>query len=585
MGPKNRQPDNGKIEFNTDYHMGGDVVGDLIFANEALSFWGGVSPETGEVIDRHHPLSGHVLTGKILAIPGGRGSCTGSAVMLELLLKGTAPSGLILAQRDEILILGVMIAKMFFDISMPVAVIGVEDFKQLENFSHSAIMNDFVLAAHHEIDRSLIAPQIENSKMQIGLSNQDQKMLAGDFGKAKSMAMMVICKMAELQNAQELIDVTQVHIDGCIYTGEGGYRFAKMLRDAGGKVAVPTSMNSISLDMKRWQMQGVNEKEAKNSSALASAYTDMGAKPTYTCAPYLLPTAPQLGDNIGWAESNAVVFANSVLGAHTQKYPDFLDACIAIAGRAPKAGCHLDIGRIPTLLINVEKTDNIDDAFYPLLGYTIGDVVGHQIPLICGLEQYQPTRDNLKALSAAFATTSGAPMFHIEGITPEAKDNPQWKKMINKTINLNKFDLVKNWQSLNGFSPDEIDLIALGNPHFSFEEAQCLASLVAGRRKNPLVDFMVTMGRDVFANLKKSESYSVLRSFNINFVNDTCWCMITKPVIGKNVQTIMTNSGKYAHYGEGLTGCKMRFGSLADCVEAAIYGKISKKLPNWLGNN
>src|SRR5690606_9047296 len=174
-------------------------------------------------------------------------------------------------------------------------------------------------------------------------------------------------------------------------------RFARRLVEWGARVRVPTTLNAISVDRRRWRAQGVDAAFGVPAAALADAYLAMGARPSFTCAPYLLDSAPAFGEQIGWAESNAVVYANSVIGARTMKYPDFLDICIALTGRAPRAGCHLDSGRRAALALDVELPEGADDAFWPLLGYACGARSGDAIPLIVGLERSAPAPDDLKA--------------------------------------------------------------------------------------------------------------------------------------------------------------------------------------------
>lgn len=187
----------------------------------------------------------------------------------------------------------------------------------------------------------------------IELSRRDQELLDGAHGKAAQVAMQIVLRMARLQGARELIDITQAHIDGCIYTGPASLRFAERLVQWGARVQVPTTLNAISVDQRRWRELGIDPALGEPASALGDAYMAMGARLSFTCAPYLLDSAPGLGEHVVWAESNAVVYANSVLGARTLKYPDYLDICIALTGRAPMIGCHLPERRRPQLQIQV----------------------------------------------------------------------------------------------------------------------------------------------------------------------------------------------------------------------------------------
>ena len=223
--------------------VAGRGQGSLLHADLGLSFWGGVDPFSGEVIDRHHPLSGQSLAGRVLAIPSGRGSCTGSSVLLELILNGPAPAALVLAEPDEILSLGALVAEHVFDVQLPVLCIGHAAFAELERHTDAIARIDgerLQLFTDTPDDDWRATPIAHNDAHSgsIVLSERDRAILAGEHGKAAQVAMQLVLRMAELQGARELLDVTQAHIDGCIYTGPASLRFARQLADWGGKVKV-----------------------------------------------------------------------------------------------------------------------------------------------------------------------------------------------------------------------------------------------------------------------------------------------------------------------------------------------------------
>ncbi len=255
------------------------------------------------------------------------------------------------------------------------------------------------------------------------------------------------------------------------------------------------------MDQRRWREQGVPAALGEPAAALAQAYLDMGAQPSFTCAPYLLDDSARAGEQIVWAESNAVLFANSVLGARTNKYADFMDICCALTGRAPLAGCHLDEQRQARVLIEVEDLGSVDDAFYPTLGYLCGLLCDGQIPAIDGLRQRQPDRDALKAFGAALGTSSSVPMFHVIGVTPEAPDlaSAFGGRAPRRTLRVGRERLRDAWRELDSADETRIDLVALGNPHFSASEFAQLAALCHGRRRHPEVALVITSSRQVVA--------------------------------------------------------------------------------------
>ncbi|WP_274427234.1 cis-3-hydroxy-L-proline dehydratase [Chelativorans sp. YIM 93263] len=558
----------------------GESEGDLLCAEVGLSFWGGVDPATGIIIDRHHPLHGECLAGRVLAIPSGRGSCSGSGVLLELILNGHAPAAVVVCEREQILTLGALVAELVFDRSIPVLQVERKVFAHIGAFRHARVGKDSLQLfgePPHDGWKAASGRPVRDENTTVRLDAEDQALLSGQHGTAAQFAMRLLLRMAALQEAESFIGVSQVHIDGCVYTGPASLRFAQWLVGRQARLRVPTTLNSISVDKRRWHAQGVGEDFAVPATQLADAYLAMGAQPSFTCAPYLLASAPGFAEQVGWAESNAVVYANSVIGARSMKYPDYLDICIALTGRAPMAGCHLDAGRRATLVLEAEMPEGVDDIFWPLLGYCCGSVCGSEIPLIRGLETSEAGPDELKAFGAAFATVAAAPMFHIAGITPEADGQEAERRLC---VDLE--ELRRAWRDLNTATSPEVELVALGNPHFSLNECARLATLVRGRTKSPDVAVVVTCGRAIYEAAVQAGHVEVAEAFGVQFVTDTCWCMLDEPVVPGTVKTLMTNSGKYAHYAPGLIGRGVRIGSLLACVEAACSGKSPEQPPAWL---
>jgi hypothetical protein len=552
--------------------LAGNAEGPVIASAEPLSFWGGVSPATGSIIDVHHPLHGICLTGGILMMPSSRGSCTGSGVLLDLILTGRAPAALVFSEAEDVLTLGALIAAEMFGKPLPVLRLAPESFATL-----SLAKTARITATSVEAD-GVTLPVTPPRVATLDLSDTDRAMLNGEQGQAIQQAMRIICAMAAQQGANCLVDVTQGHIDGCIYASPANLVFAERMADMGAQVRVPTTMNAISVDYANWRAQGVPSTFGDPAARLADAYVRMGCRPTFTCSPYLLASAPQAGEAIAWAESNAVIFANTVLGARTPKHPDFLDLCIALTGRAPLSGVYLTENRKAGTVIDVDLPDNVDDAFWPLIGYLAGHAAPDRIPLLRGLASAQPSTDDLKALCAAFGTTSAAPMLHVEGVTPEA-EGAAISGAERKTIT--RAEMTEAWRRLNA-GPEQVELVAIGSPHASLNECRALAAALAGRKRHPDVAVIVTAGHHVIAEARAEGTLSSLEQSGVRIVPDLCWCSISEPVFPTHTRTLITNSGKYAHYGPGLSNRTVRFGSLANCVEAAVNGGVPARLPGWL---
>lgn len=550
----------------------GTASGKLLFSNAPLSFWGGVSA-TGEIVDHHHPLRGSSLVGCIIAIPSGRGSCTGSGAILELLVSGKGPAGFVFRDKEDILTLGVLVARTIFNLSIPVMQLNEAKFTSLGGYDYVSIDGNHLWTEEVSFEsrdmQSSVAPSLNNMR----LSESDKETLEGKRGTARQMAMKIVVEFATIQGAEELIDVTQAHIDACIYIGPAGLQFAEHFASLSAKFAVPTTLNSISIDRRRWKELGLKKDVAQPAEDLAKAYMSMGAKLSFTCAPYLLDSAPQKGEQIGWAESNAVVFANSVLGARTQKYPDFLDVCVALTGRAPLYGCHQDRGRLPALVVEVPLLQKVDDSTFPLLGYLIGNISGSRIPFVSGLESTSPRVSDLKAFGAGFATSSSAPMFHIRGVTPESAEHERMSNNLPR-VKVTYEDITRCEQSLNTAQDATVDLVSLGNPHFSLEEFVDLSNLCKNRQKHPKANVVVTTSRAVQQQAERLGHLKGPFEFGVDIITDTCWCMIDEPVIPKDVRNLMTNSAKYAHYAPGMVRRGVHFGSLARCIDAACKGEV-----------
>ena len=587
-------PERAQESINGHILVNGYACGELLVSDVGISFWGGIDPNNGDIIDEHHPLIGQNVTGKVLVLPSGRGSCSGSGALLELILNERAPAALIFTEAEDILTLGVLVAEAMFNRTLPVLRISSAKLTHLSTGDYVQVSQNTIQQASQtehasktSIPTSYSEFGFDLSTNGIALSTFDQQLLDGKHGEAAQMAMRILLQIATIQGANKLIDVSQAHIDACIYHGPSSLAFAQELVKRNAKVRIPTTLNSISIDERRWREHGVKEDLGKPASQLGYAFLEMGARATYTCAPYLLNSAPVYGEQIVWAESNAVMFANSVIGARTQKYPDFLDIFIALTGRAPASGSHLDTGRHPTVAIEVDPINSPDDSFWPLLGYHIGLMAANDLPMIYGVEALRPSMDDLKAFSAAFATTSSSSMFHMQGITPEAsaadtlcKENVLFDHRSKVTLQ----HLLSSYQELNTAKSPTVDMICLGNPHLSITECRQLAKLCAGRTKHANTRLLITLGREVHEDAIEQGYIKSLETFGAEFITDTCWCMITEPVIPVNAKNLMTNSGKYAHYGPALVKCDMHFGSLSSCVDAACSATVSSAIPSWLAD-
>ena len=413
-------------------------------------------------------------------------------------------------------------------------------------------------------------------------SPQDKAMLDGEFGNAIMMAMRILSTMATVYGATELLDIESAHIDGCLYNGESGLDFAERLVAGGAQVRVPTTLNVGAIDlMHPEQFQGSDDL-ADRATRLMAAYQQMGCAPIWTCAPYQAMHRPAFGAQIAWAESNAIVFANSVLGARTNRYGDFIDICAAITGRAPAIGLHLSQnrrGQIVFYLDNIPTNLLHEDVFFPVLGYFVGANSQNQIPVIVGLPP-ETTEDQLKALGAAAASSGAVALLHAVGITPEARtlaDALQNQPPV-ADQRVTMADIRETLGKLATVKDGRISVVALGSPHFSLAEFEKLLPLIEKYPPNPKVDFIVCTNRLALGALQKRGWLDQLRAAGVRVIVDTC--VVVTPIVRQH-GVLMTNSGKFAHYSPGNIGLEVVFGSLEECVRSAAQGSVWRNKTLW----
>ena len=413
------------------------------------------------------------------------------------------------------------------------------------------------------------------------LSDEETSILAGDGGPANALALRIVVEMATILRAPSLVEITSAHIDGCLHHGDGGVEFAEKLVELGGRVDVPTTLNVGALDLLR--PDRIRATEHKRTMALRQmrAYEKLGCSPTWTCAPYQVGHRPSVGEHVAWGESNAVVFANSVLGARTNRYGDFMDICCALCRRAPLTGLHTDEGRRATVHVALDAlgTELMErDVFYPVIGSWLGRVVDDRVPVITGLPD-NVGEDQLKALGAAAASTGAVGLFHAVGVTPEAPSLAAATGGAPPTRRIapSPADLRRVLDSLSTVESERIDAVALGSPHFSMEELNALEGLLP---PTPfVVPFYVCTGRAQREALASAGRIERFEAAGVEIVVDTC--VVVTPILPASDGVLMTNSGKFAHYTPANTGYDVVYGSLEDCVRSARTGRVVRDEALW----
>lgn len=408
-------------------------------------------------------------------------------------------------------------------------------------------------------------------------------MIGGEAGPAAQLAARLVVRMAGIMGADRLVPIAAAHVDGCLYHGPVSTDFARKLVDGGGKVRVPTTLNVGSVDLLHPELYRGDAETAKAGRELMRLYASLGCRATWTCAPYQLQQRPSFGQHVAWAESNAIVFANSVLGARTERYGDFIDIAAGLIGRAPYAGLHRDEGRFARVVFRLRGITPAlaeSDVLFAALGHLIGRRAGGEIAAIDGLAH--ATEDQLKALGAAAASSGACAMFHVIGVTPEAPTlAAACGGATPRVVDLTVDDLAAAARELSSAAGDNETLgaISVGTPHFSIAEFEQLVTFIGGRCVSDRVEFFVSTGRDVLTQVTAKGWLDDLTRSGVRIVTDTC-TYIT-PILTGRPGAVMTNSAKWAWYAPNNLGLRVIFGSLRECVESAVRGEVWRDASLW----
>ena len=415
------------------------------------------------------------------------------------------------------------------------------------------------------------------------LTDAEQAMLAGEEGPAVALAMRIVTGVARAMQAPRLLEITGAHIDACVYYGQAGLDFGERLVELGGKVRVPTTLNIGLVDLLHPELSQLDEATTDAARRQMHAYAALGGRPTFTCAPYQLPFArPAIGEQVAWAESNAIVFVNSVLGARTNRYGDFVDISAAIVGRVPDAGLHRSENRRARIVIDVRGLPDAllaSDVLPPLLGLVVGSEAGEEIPVIVGLPP-DTDEDRLKAVGAAAASTGAVALFHAVGVTPEAPtlEAALQGREPERTVVVDAARLRAVRDGV-GAAPvgASLDAVCVGTPHASLAELRRIAAALDGRRA--AVPLYVNTGRGTLAIADGSGLAATLREGGVTIVTDTC--TYVTPIVHDVRGLVMTSSAKWAYYAPGNVGVEVAFGALEECVRSAVRGEVTRDDGIW----
>lgn len=395
------------------------------------------------------------------------------------------------------------------------------------------------------------------------LTKQEQQMLDGKYGNAVKKSMNILVALGEIYGAKKLIDVTSVQVAGVSYDnlGDAGLDFlSELAKD--GKVKVLTTLNPAGMDMENYQALGIPEDFAVKQKLVIEAFSKMGILPTCTCTPYLIGNNPHFGQHIAWSESSAVAYANSVLGAKTNREGGPSALASALTGKTPEYGLHLEENRIAKVKVKL-KTKIKGTSEFGALGKVIGEKVKAKPVLIIGIKE--ATIEELKSFSASIATYGGAAIFHIKGITPNKTPTPKEELIVTKE------DIQK---ALNEMNMDcEVDFVSVGCPHASINEIAKLAELLKGKKVKK--EFWITTARPT-KKIADSAGYSkVIEEAGAKFAADTC-CVVA-PIKGR-FKCLATDSAKGCYYAYSKNQSKTKIMPIEKLVEEACKAPLGNKI-------
>lgn len=388
----------------------------------------------------------------------------------------------------------------------------------------------------------------------IELSQEEQKMLDGEISKAASQSMEILVALGRIYGAKRMIPITSAQVSGVSYKtiGQAGLEYLQDLVEKGAKTIVPTFLNPAGMDSEQWREMKIPEDFAKKQIKILDAYAKMGIMKTCTCAPYFIGIRPKLGEHIAWAESSAVSFANSVLGARTNREGGPSALAAAICGVTPEYGLHLDENRIAKIAVKIEcelKTT----ADFGALGSAVGKLVKRKNPAFTGIKT--ASEEQLKVLGASMAATGSVPIYFIKNITPEYNVEENVDEIV-----FGEKELEESKDQLD--SKEKPQLVTIGCPHASIKEIEDIAQMVSAKR--PTCDFWICTSRKI-KELAIERGYNKpIEAAGGKIVADTC--MVVCPLESMGFSITGTNSGKAAKYLPNLCKQKVAFGDLEDIL-------------------
>ena len=405
------------------------------------------------------------------------------------------------------------------------------------------------------------------------LTKEEEAILDGEYGEALEIAMSVLVKMGDMYGADKMIEIENAHIDAASYATiyDAGLYFCEKFSNSGVSFKVPATLNTSAIDFERWRELRLPKSLVEKQIRLAKAYRKMGAITTWTCAPYQYGANLRFGQNIAWGESNAVIFANSVIGARTNRFGDLVDVCAAVVGKVPRFGLYIDENRRGNILFKLDRlpVKSLSRSDYAALGFLIGSMTGTDVPIVMGIPK-NVTIDQLKFFGAAAATSGSVALCHICGVTPEAKNLKEASGGVKPdekiSIGINELNDAK--EKLSTVGEKTPNIVALGCPHYSVEELRKVARFIKGKRVKENVELWIFTSRLAKMLAREMGIVQLIEKAGGKVIADSC--LLYFPIEQWGFKTLMTDSAKMAYYAPGLTKMDVIFKSTEECLRAAV---------------
>lgn len=407
------------------------------------------------------------------------------------------------------------------------------------------------------------------------LTKEEEAILSGEKGEALRLAMEILVKLGDAYGAKRMIEISSSHTAGCQFTRtmDVGIEILENFVKWGARTAVLTTRNPSPTGINYYKWMGISEDNVKKQKRLDTALTNLGVVPTFSCTPYECGNCPRFGENIAWSESNAIVYANSVIGARTPRYGTYADLCAAIVGKAPEYDLYLKEKRYGEVLVRV-NVGELSELDYNIIGLIIGKKVRTKIPVIIGLPR-NITNYQLILIGSTVSSSGAISMYHVLGVTPEAKilKDAFGGNKPTETLEIDREEIKKEKESVNTTSGGKVDLVAIGCPLLPISKVAEIASLLKGKKVNPSTELWVYLPEYV----KKFSDFmgytEIIEGAGGKMAVGACFLDLPDEVFSR-FDTIITDSGRIAYSTPSVAKCNVAIGTLKNCVDAATEGYI-----------